>query len=123
MNKKMLIGFSVFIVVMIVDKLIVPIPDWLAVILEAASVVLIVTGAIQAKKTGVSFGADHGSTVPFDPEKQEAVIRCSVCNDEKTAGFKDKETGHFTEVMLIKTPADEERFKETYGLDDVKKEY
>ena len=123
MNKKVLIGFLLFIVVMIVDKLIYPIPDLIAVILEAVSVILIITGALQAKKAGVSSGPDPRATVPFDPEKQEAVIRCSVCSDEKTAGFKDKETGKFTEFMLIKSPADEALFKEIYRLDDVKKEY
>ena len=108
---------------MIVDKLIVPIPDLIAVLIEAVSVVLIVTGVLRARKTGAASAADPAADVPYDPEKQEAVIRCSVCTGEKTAGFKDKETGHFTEVMLIKSAEDEERFKETYRLEDVKKEY
>ncbi len=41
--------------------------------------------------------------LPFDPESQEAVIRSSICTGEKTAGFKNKADGHFTEVMLIKS--------------------
>ena len=40
--------------------------------------------------------------VEYDPEKQRAVLMCSICNGEQVAGFKDKQTGHFTEVMLIK---------------------
>ena len=60
---------------------------------------------------------------PFDPEKQTAVIRSSVCTGEKVAGFKDREGGHFTEVMLIRSKQDEARFKALYGLEAVKTEY
>ena len=60
---------------------------------------------------------------PFDPEKQTAVIRSSVCTGEKVAGFKDREGGHFTEVMLIRSKQDEARFKALYGLESVKTEY
>ena len=60
---------------------------------------------------------------PFDPAKQAAVIRSSICTGEKVAGFKDLEGGHFTEVMLIRSKQDEARFKELYGLETVKTEY
>ena len=40
--------------------------------------------------------------IPFDPNKQCAVIRCSICTGEKVAGFKNLEDGSITEVMLIK---------------------
>ena len=62
-------------------------------------------------------------TVAFDPDKQYAVIRSSICTGEKVAGFKDKSDGHFYEVMLIRTPKDLEEFKETYGVDKIKTEY
>ena len=61
--------------------------------------------------------------VQFNPETQYAVIRSSICTGEKVAGFKNKNDGHFTEVMLIRTPADEKEFKETYGVDSLKVEY
>ena len=38
----------------------------------------------------------------FDPAKQKPILHCSICNGEQVAGFKDLETGHFEEVMLIK---------------------
>jgi hypothetical protein len=60
---------------------------------------------------------------PFDPVKQIAVIRSSVCTGEKVAGFKDREGGHFTEVMLIRSKQDEAQFRELYGLEAVKTEY
>ena len=59
----------------------------------------------------------------FDPETQYAVIRSSICTGEKVAGFKNKTDGHFTEVMLISSPADEKEFKETYGVESIKVEY
>ena len=63
------------------------------------------------------------SAVQFNPETQYAVIRSSICTGEKVAGFKNKTDGHFTEVMLIRSPADEKEFKETYGVESVKVEY
>ena len=62
-------------------------------------------------------------TIPFNPREQYAVIRSSICTGEQVAGFKNRENGHFTEVMLIKSPEDEKRFKEIYDLETVKKEY
>ncbi|MCR4688954.1 MAG: aspartate dehydrogenase [Saccharofermentans sp.] len=61
--------------------------------------------------------------VSFDPSAQYPVIRSSICTGEKVAGFKDKTGGHFTEVMVIRSPQDEETFKKMYGLDSVKVEY
>ena len=61
--------------------------------------------------------------IEFDPDKQYAVIRSSICTGEKVAGFKNKDDGHFTEVMLIKSPSDEKIFKDTFNLIDIKTEY
>lgn len=61
--------------------------------------------------------------VEYDPEKQRAVLKCSICNGEQVAGFKDKQTGHFTEVMLIKNGHDLDMFLEMYDLAAVSKEY
>ncbi len=70
-----------------------------------------------------SMKSDLKDIVPYDPEKQVPIIRSSICTGEKVAGFKDKASGHFTDVMLIKTAEDEKRFKEIYGLDTVRVEY
>ena len=59
----------------------------------------------------------------FDPETQYAVIRSSICTGEKVAGFKNKRDGHFTEFMVIRTAADEQRFKDLYGIDSVRTAY
>ena len=61
--------------------------------------------------------------IEYNPEKQRAVIKCSICNGEQVAGFKDKQTGHFTEVMLIKDGKDLDIFMKMYDLSSVTKEY
>ena len=63
------------------------------------------------------------TAVQFNPETQYAVIHSSICTGEKVAGFKNKTNGHFTEVMLIRSAADEKEFKETYGVESLKVEY
>ena len=73
------------------------------------------------------FGKKRGSVdfnvTPFDPETQYAVVRGSICTGEKVAGFKSRADGHFTEIMLIRSPDDLRRFKERYGVESVKTEY
>ena len=63
-----------------------------------------------------------GPALPaFDPEKEEPAIRCSICTGEQTAGFRDRSSGHFREIMLIRTPQDLESFKKEYGVTECKK--
>lgn len=61
--------------------------------------------------------------IPFNPDVQKPVIKCSICNGEQIAGFKNKSTGVFTEVMLIKNSDDLNSFLQMYNLSDVTKEY
>ena len=60
---------------------------------------------------------------PYDPETQTPVIRASICTGERAAGFKDKKTGKFTEIMLIRSQSDIDRFKKQYGVDELPTEY
>lgn len=62
-------------------------------------------------------------TVPFDPETQIPIIRASICTGERVAGFKDKTTGYFTEVMLIRSAEDEREFKDAYQIESLETEY
>lgn len=62
-------------------------------------------------------------TVPYDPERQIPVLKCSVCTGERIAGFKDTETGHITEVMVIRSDDDLRYFRKHYGIDTLKEEY
>ena len=70
----------------------------------------------------VKIGAKKRREV-YNPQDYQAVIKCSICNGEQVAGFKDRKTGHFTEIMLIRNDQDLKNFKQRYGLEEVKKEY
>ena len=59
----------------------------------------------------------------YDREEKLPVIKCSICNGEQVAGFKNLQTGKFEEIMLIRDEKDLENFKEMYGLDEVPREY
>ena len=63
------------------------------------------------------------SKVPYDPETQYPVIKASICNGERVAGFKNITDGHFTEVMFIVSDADLAAFKKAYGIEEIKTEY
>ena len=62
-------------------------------------------------------------TLDYDRENMMPVIMCSICNGEQVAGFKDKQTGRFDEVMLIRGDKDLDEFMKTYGITSVKKMY
>ena len=59
------------------------------------------------KKTAVS---------PPEAEDRKPAIRCSICTGEQVAGFINKETGRFEEVMLLRGPDDLAWFKKRYGI-------
>jgi len=70
----------------------------------------------RKKKSSISMSYDLNVNVP--------VIRCSICTGEQVAGFKDLSDGRFEEVMLIRSSADLEEFRERYGITgDIEKIY
>ena len=52
----------------------------------------------------------------YDKEQLKPVIKSSICTGEKVAGFKDLQTGKFTEVMLIRDSKDMDIFLEKYDI-------
>lgn len=54
----------------------------------------------------------------YDPAVQRPVIRVSICTGERTAGFRNLQTGKFTEVMLVRSEEDLREFRRLYGLGD-----
>ena len=52
------------------------------------------------------------------PGSKKPVLHKSICTGETTAGFKDLETGKYTEVMLIRDEKDLKRFMREYGITD-----
>ena len=62
-------------------------------------------------------------SIMFNDETQIAIVKCSICTGEQVAGFKDKKTGHFTDIMLINNEKDLEDFKKMYNIENIVKEY
>lgn len=69
------------------------------------------------------FGKKKNNAPSYDKEHEVPALKSSICTGEQTAGFLNLETQKFRDVMLIKTPADLEAFKRTYGVDELKKIY
>lgn len=59
----------------------------------------------------------------FDAENYKPVLRCSICNGEQVAGFRNLQTGKFEEVTLIRSEQELEEFLKQYGLEQIEKEY
>ena len=53
---------------------------------------------------------------PYDKEHLKPVIRSGICTGEKVAGFKDLDSGKFTEIMLIRDNKDLDAFLEKYDV-------
>ncbi|MCD8105654.1 MAG: aspartate dehydrogenase [Lachnospiraceae bacterium] len=60
---------------------------------------------------------------PYDPAVYKAVLKCSICNGEQVAGFKNRQTGKFEEVAFIRNDRELDEFMRLYGLDRIDKEY
>ena len=59
----------------------------------------------------------------YDTSIQKPVLKCSICNGEQVAGFKDIRTGKFEEIALIRNPRELDEFMKAYGIDEISKEY
>ena len=57
----------------------------------------------------------------YDCEKLTPAIRKSICTGEAVAGFVDRTTGKFSEVMLICSPKDLDDFRRQYGVKETVK--
>ena len=52
----------------------------------------------------------------FDRTLLEPCLRRSICTGEKSAGFRNRETGRFEEYAAVRTDADLQAFLDEYGL-------
>lgn len=59
----------------------------------------------------------------YDKENWRPVLRCSICNGERVAGFKNIYTGEFKEECFIQNDEELEAFKYKYAITDLVKEY
>lgn len=67
----------------------------------------------------------HLLTARVDTTGKYPVILSSICTGEQVAGFRDKVSRDFIDVMLIRNREDLEEFMEVYGVDeaDIKREW
>ena len=63
------------------------------------------------------FGRKKRPAVAYDPDTQQPAVRRSICTGEMTAGFIDRQTGKFQEVMLVEGEAGLEAFCRDIGAD------
>ena len=69
------------------------------------------------------FGKKTIKKKSYDKENLRPVLKCSICNGEQVAGFKNIHTGKFEEVTLIRGKKDLDVFMEMYEIDRIEKEY
>lgn len=66
------------------------------------------------------------TTKSYNPETEYPMIRASICTGEKTAGIKDKTTGHIRDTRLIRNDDELDGFMREFGIADrsmIKTEY
>ena len=52
----------------------------------------------------------------FDRALYEPCVRRSICTGERSAGFRNRETGKFEEYTAIRTDEDLQAFLTEYGI-------
>ncbi len=55
-------------------------------------------------------------SINYDPEREEPVIKASICTGEKEGGLKNKKTGEYRGMMLIRDKEDLAAFCESCGI-------
>ena len=119
----LLIGAVVPLILWLVFRKLFIVPVIIGAVILAVFIVVFYIEMRQDNSKVPYYEKNLKNEIKFDPETQYAVIRSSICTGEKVAGFQNKKDGHFTEVMVIRTPDDERRFKSIYGLENVRTEY
>lgn len=51
----------------------------------------------------------------YDPARQQIAVRKSICTGEMTVGFVDRQTGKFTDVMMVRDQRELEAFCKSVG--------
>lgn len=59
----------------------------------------------------------------YDPALEEPVIRNSICTGERTAGFRNRTTGHFREYELIREESELKAFCARCGVESCRTIY
>ena len=59
----------------------------------------------------------------YDRENWKPILKCSICNGERVAGFKNIHTGEFREELFIQEEEQLEEFRQRYKITELPKEY
>lgn len=54
----------------------------------------------------------------FDPAQYRPAMRVSICTGERTAGFQDRQTGNFHDVMQVPGSRELAAFCKEYGIQE-----
>lgn len=69
------------------------------------------------------FGKRQIQRADYDRENWKPILKCSICNGERVAGFKNIHTGEFREEIFIRDDSDLQAFMLKYGIKELGKEY
>ena len=61
--------------------------------------------------------------IRYDPSKQEPVVRKSICTGEMTAGFVDRDTGVFHDLMRLENQEALDAFCRQTGISEIRTIY
>lgn len=86
-------------------------------------IVFLIIGIVVAYKRVKNKCQASKPTLLYDPETQIPVIRSSICTGEMVAGFRDKKSGEFTEVTVLRSQDEKQKFMRSYGIKEIKIEY
>ncbi len=59
----------------------------------------------------------------FDRAEWEPILKCSICNGEQVAAFRNRTTGEVEEVAFIRSEGELREFMDAYGLTEIEKVY
>lgn len=62
------------------------------------------------------FGKKKQETRNYDSSEFTPAVKASICTGEKVAGFVNKATGKFEDIMLICSEEDLQEFKRLYNI-------
>ncbi len=61
--------------------------------------------------------------ISYDKAEWQTVLKCSICNGEQVGGLRNRKTGEFREIMLVRNQDDLEQFCEVTDERKIEKIY
>ena len=77
----------------------------------------------QTEEARKMFFFKRSVRIEYDPTREEPAVRRSICTGEMTAGFVDRRSGKFRELMRVKDQKELDDFCRSVGTKDIKTIY